>query len=248
LPVKVCTRTIARVLAEEGLPSRVAAKKPFLSDRHRAARLAFAKMHKDWSVEDWKRVLWTDESTFEIGRNSRQIRVRREPHEKYHPDCLAPTFRNERSSLMVWGGICGEDKTRLAFMPPQRRSAADFVELVYEGPLREFLAEGRDILLMEDGAPVHRSAASRIWREDKNLEKLDWPAQSPDLNPIENLWSLLKSNIQSRNPRVNSVEQMREAVQKEWEKLSMVNWKHLIEIMPARMAAVIANKGGSVRW
>ena len=47
---------------------------------------------------------------------------------------------------------------------------------------------------------------------------------------------------------MNSVEQMREAVQEEWEKLSMVNWKHLIEIMPVRMAAVIANKGGSVRW
>src|SRR5206468_6967067 len=99
-----------------------------------------------------------------------------------------------------------------------------------------------------DGAPVHRATVSRHWRETHHLEKLDWPEQSPDLNPIENLWSFMKPNIQARNPRVNSLGQMCRVVQEEWENLMVDSWRQMVESMPSRMAAVISNKGGSVRW
>lgn len=71
--LKVSGSTIRTALHEAGFYSRVAAKKPFLSDRHIAGRLAFAKAHRSWTVDDWKRVIWSDESTFEIGKNSRRL-------------------------------------------------------------------------------------------------------------------------------------------------------------------------------
>jgi transposase len=51
---------------------------------------------------------------------------------------------------------------------------------------------------MEDGTPVHKSKVAKDWRENHDLEKFEWPAQSPDLNPIKNVWKLLKDAMQKR--------------------------------------------------
>ena len=64
LPIKVSTKTVRKALCEDGVNSRVARKKPNLTDRHKANRLAFAKKYQHWTVEDWRKVVWTDESTF----------------------------------------------------------------------------------------------------------------------------------------------------------------------------------------
>lgn len=71
---KVSCRIVRNALNDLPYRNRVAAKKPFLSEKHKAQRLVFARQYRDWTVEDWK-VIWTDESCFEIGKNSRQIRV-----------------------------------------------------------------------------------------------------------------------------------------------------------------------------
>ena len=66
-----------------GYRNCVPAKKPFLIEKQKAGRLAFAKKHRHWTQEDWKKVIWTDESCFEVGKNSRQIRVWQKPLERY---------------------------------------------------------------------------------------------------------------------------------------------------------------------
>lgn len=173
---KVNPRTIRKALASAGLHSRIAAKKPFLSEKHKAARLTFAKKYLSWSLEDWKRVIWCDESTFEIGKNSRQIRVWRMAGERHHLDCLAPTFKSGRSSLMLWGAIAYDQRSELAFMDPGKRTAGDYVEIVYRGPLLDMLPKIVGPILMEDGAPIHRSKTPKEWQQRKGLEKLDWLA------------------------------------------------------------------------
>jgi hypothetical protein len=58
-----------------GFGNRIAPTKPYLHAQHKAKRLKFAKAHVHWSGDDWKKVIWTDESSFEFGKNSRQIQV-----------------------------------------------------------------------------------------------------------------------------------------------------------------------------
>ncbi|GJJ70153.1 hypothetical protein EMPS_02502 [Entomortierella parvispora] len=67
--------TVTKAILRLNFASRIAAKKPYLKPAHELARLNFAKKHEKWTVEDWKKVIWTDESSFEIGKNSRRIRV-----------------------------------------------------------------------------------------------------------------------------------------------------------------------------
>ena len=75
-------------------------------------------------------------------------------------------------------------------MPLGRRTAIDFVEIAYDGVLGPFLdtqGDAGSLVLMEDGAPIHRSKAPATWRENHKIEKLVWLANSPNLNPIENI-------------------------------------------------------------
>ena len=72
---KVCVHTLRKEIKRIGFRNRIAAKKPFLSDKHKADRLAFAKKYQAWEVSDWMNVIWTYEASFEIGKNSQQVKV-----------------------------------------------------------------------------------------------------------------------------------------------------------------------------
>lgn len=113
--------------------SRVAAKKPFINEDQRKRRLTFARDHQHWTINNWKKVIWTNESSFEIGKQYQQVMVWRTTREKVKSSCLVPTFKSGRSSIMVWGAFIGERTSPLVIMPPKRRTAKDFIEIVYEG-------------------------------------------------------------------------------------------------------------------
>jgi transposase len=105
-PSPISKWTIQHILHNElDMNSCVAAKKPFLSKVHRMCWLNWACQHRAWKLTDWSSVIWTDESSVEIGKDSRRTLVWRRPGERYMERCLAPTFKSGRSSLMVWGCI-----------------------------------------------------------------------------------------------------------------------------------------------
>lgn len=99
-----CRNTIARVLAKYNLRRRVAVRRPLLTSRMRLARLEWAKMRLNWSVDKWKSVVFTDEKIFRVGSNSRSVYVTRLPTEKYAPACLQTTVKHGLQ-VHVWGAI-----------------------------------------------------------------------------------------------------------------------------------------------
>ena len=250
LAPSISTCTVGRRAHELGFNNRVAVKKPFLSDTHKERRLRFAKEHESWTVDEWRNILWTDELSFEIGKNSRQVKVWRDSQSKYAAKNLVTTFKSGQVLTMMWGSFYGNNKGPFVVVPPGQCKAVDLIENIYKKNLLLFLSQvdpNHQLTLMEDNAPTHNARASKAFLAEKSIRKIEWPAQSPDLNPIENIWFILKSNIQELyQPR--TVPEMHEALQQAWNDFPTSTLDHLIESMPKQIFDVIQAEGGPTRW
>jgi len=231
---------------------RVAAKKPFINAKQRKERLKWARERLGWTMEEWKRVIWMDESSVEVGKESRACKVWRRSGERYDKKCVVPTFRSGRTSLMVWGCISYGKRGPLMQIPSNTRNGVDYVNLIMARPLWNFYAEHLEemgiLLVMEDGAPVHRCKYARKFCSQNSMDTIPHPAQSPDLNPIEHVWKQLKILVNERPSRPKNLQELWVALQEEWLKIDISFINALIESMPSRVCEVYNAKGGPMRY
>ena len=105
-----------------------------------------------------------------------------------------------------------------------------------------------DFIFQQDNDPKHTSKKAKKWFEDNNVTVLDWPPQSPDLNPIEHLWHILKMRLATYERHTKSIQELWERVEVEWEKIPKEECVKLIQSMPRRVAAVLKAKGGYTKY
>jgi hypothetical protein len=102
------------------------------------------------------------------------------------------------------------------------------------------------VILMEDGASSHTAKLTKKAHAAYRIIRMKWPANSPDLNPIENVWRLLKYRAGKRFPKTKK--EVRCYIEEEWEKMTVEDFQKYVRSMPQRIKAVIAAEGGSTRW
>src|SRR5882762_11828674 len=95
--------------------------------------------------------------------------------------------------------------------------------------------------------PMTPKKASK-WFKDNSIDVMVWPAQSPDINPIEHLWVDLKKALNKYPNPANGVHELWERVVEEWNKIPPETCQNLIESMPRRIQAVIKAKGGHTKY
>jgi Transposase/DDE superfamily endonuclease len=250
--------TIRHVLKEAGMNHRIQRKRPYLTKEQKHARLEFAKKHVHWTIEDWRRVIFTDEMGMQTGGNVGQVWVWRYPEEEYMEDCCGVTHISGFKKIKVWGAMRYDKLSKLIVLPEKqgdgKLKAEEYCEEILDKELFDFWQTSMEelgcVVVMEDGAPYHKGPASvrrRQYEEDGWIGWGPgiWPANSPDLNPIENVWHILETNVRKREPRPMKKEDLKVALKEEWRRLDMDKIRKLIEGMPRRMKKVIAAKGGS---
>ncbi|KAI4888813.1 hypothetical protein NFI96_005447 [Prochilodus magdalenae] len=183
----VSTRTIRRRLNEKGLFGRIPRKTPLLTQRHKKARLEFAKTYLRKPKTFWKNVLWSDETKVELFGKRHQHRVYRKKNEAFKEKNTVPTVKHGGGSLMFWGcfAACG---TGLLDRVHGIMKSEDYQQILQHnvGPsVRKLGLPQRSWVFQQDNDPKHTSKSTRKWFERKHWRHLKWPAMSPDLNPIE---------------------------------------------------------------
>jgi transposase len=105
-----------------------------------------------------------------------------------------------------------------------------------------------DMLFMQDNATAHTSCQTRECLEREQIRLLKWPAQSPDLNPIENMWHSLEIKLRRLRPAPRNLKELWETIEKEWEATPQQEVQALIQSMPNRIVATIKAKGGYIKY
>ncbi len=148
----------------------------------------WAKAHLKWTVSKWKSVLWSDESKFDIlvGNHGRRVLRSNEEEDlsaRYQPSVQKP------ASLMVWGCIsaCGMGSLHVL---EGTMNAERYIKV-----LEQHMLPSRWRLFQQDNAKPHTAAITTAWLRSRRVRLLNWPACSPDLSPIENIWHIINRKI-----------------------------------------------------
>jgi len=232
-----------------GMKAVAKKKRPFLSKKHKKQRMDFALTHQDWTVEDWKKVVWSDETKINRMGSDRRKWVWKKAGEGLSDRLVQGTKKFGGGSVMVWACML-LDGVGYACKIDGRMDADLYVKILDEDfqAINYFGKAAEDIIFQQDGDSKHTSGKARTWFEENGFKVLSWPAQSPDLNPIEHLWNHLKRKLAEHEVVPSGMLELWERVEEEWNNIGAEVCQNLIESMPRRVAAVLKAKGGYTKY
>ena len=245
----ISSETVRIILKRAGLRNRRPARGPALTQQQRRNRLAFARNHRGWNRRGWGRVLFSDECRFKLRRCDGRVRVWRRSNERYRQDCIQHRVPFGGGSVMMWAGITRDNRTALVHIPPPGMNAERYITKVVEPHVIPFLEQGAEnLIFQQDNARPHVARQTLDFLHAAGITLLDWPANSPDLNPIEHLWDELARRVNEREVVPTTLQQLRVALLEEWDNIPQRTISTLIDSMRNRCALVIEANGGVTRY
>jgi transposase len=246
----VCAQTVRNALKEHGMKSVVKKKVPLLVQRHRRDRLKWARKYQHWTVEDWKRVIWSDETKILLIGSDGRVYTWKEPGESISDRTTVPTVKHGGGRLMVWGCM-GWNGVGVLTEVEGNMNAVQYVEILGGGLEESVEKLGLDLntfYFQQDNDPKHTAQLTSTWLDQQGFQILDWPAQSPDLNPIEHLWNHVKKQLRQYPRPPSGLHELWDRLVVEWEKIPAEVCQNLISSMPRRCEAVIKAKGAHTKY
>lgn len=207
--------TIRDRLRRQNIRSRVAIEED-VTPAHKVARVQWCRQHKNENFQFW---IFSDESSFELHNVSvpRRLWVHRSNREKFARCCVTPLITKNRQSVMVWGAISASGPVAFGFVDG-RITAPRYIQCLNDlllPILDDFpLDRLRNTVFQQDNARPHSAIMTQQFLAANAFRTTLWPANSPDLNPIEKVWAAMKRNVRSRKPA--TIRQLRQAIVASW--------------------------------
>lgn len=218
-------------------------KRPKMTEQHAQVRMAWCGARNLWGEDEWKRVIFSDEKKFNLdgpdGLNYYWHDLRKE-------ELYFSSRQGGGGSLMVWAAFGWNGRTALHIIEGHA-NAQRYIQALNNMLLPHLgqIADGPAIF-QQDNAPIHTAQLTRQWLQQHNIATLPWPAKSPDLNPIENLWGIMVRRLYAGGRQYNSVEELRAAAIAIWNTIPQEQMRDLIRSMPNRTDLVLEANGWEI--
>lgn len=240
---KFSPRRVREVLVLMG-HKRNPTKPTLLTPKNMADRLNYAIHRRD---TDWKRIWAYDQSYFNLTGSRPTVRSNKATSHRARRRRL--TGAQEKVSICVSAAISYNSKSDICILPKNWR-CDDFTrslrnELLpsigWDPTRRKFRA-----FLIDNDGRHHNADVRNVLREYKLDRNGFLPSNSPDLNPIENIWNIMKSYVRSKEPQ--NEQQLRQAIQEAWDSISPETLRKQFDSLPDRIEQVILNNGDKTRY
>lgn len=266
LDSKLSCSTVTRVLRQQGLQHLRAKVVPLLTASQKLDRVRFAKAALRRELCSWRRVMITDSKYFRLHAMGR-------PAGRWCTYATRGTVARPKHSIAVhvYMGISYHGITSLKFVtgthkqvskytnPKTKKPHTGVAQEEYTDVLRDhFVPEGNKLFqhvnrwagnwqMQQDNAPPHKTATNMAFITDNvpGGHFLSWPANSPDLSPIENLWAWMDRKLHKHH-NCQNVEQLKEKLEEVRQSVPASLLHSLFDGMKARMLCVLEKKGGSI--
>ena len=245
LKLDVSRKTVNNALLEKGYKCYRAPPKLIISNNNIIARRNFAREHLNWNMEDWQRIVFSDESSFSLVNTNGRMMIRRKSNEALIDEAVQP-YDNFAKSVLVWGAISYDHMGPLVRVEGTLDSAS-YIRL-FNYRLRKWfpgLYNGEQVF-QQDNAKPHIGSYAMNWFDKYDIEVMDWPSQSPDLNIIEDVWNMIK--YQLKGQVFGDQDELWEEILAIWNSIDQRSIQKLYESLPRRMEALREAQGSHTKY
>ncbi|KAG1038407.1 hypothetical protein G6F43_012693 [Rhizopus delemar] len=252
LEFSISYRSAVNVLKSMNFHAKLKKKKPLLTKEHMKRRLAWARKYLNWSVDQWRQVVFSDEVKINIWGSDGVKYYWVRPGDVLRPYHLDFTVKHGGGHLFMWGCITANGVGYGCQVYDGTMNSEVYQQILgttYMETLGYYGLDKSQVYLQQDNDPKHKSKSTIKWLIENDVQYIDdWPAQSPDLNPIEHVWHQLKLQLSTYDTHARNVDELWERVDKEWNKSDADICRRYIDTMPSRIKAVIKAKGGHTTY
>lgn len=218
---------------------------PALTVRHKQDRIKWATAHVTWRPCDWDSVVFSDEKKFNLDGPDGFAYYW---HDIRKEERIFSKRQGGGKSLMIWAAFSQKGKSDIAILDG-RQNAQKYTETL-QSHLIPFTARNYNSswIFQQDNASIHTARLTKSWFQEKNIQVMEWPAKSPDLNPIENVWGVLARRVYANARQFSTVQELKARVVLEWSEIGPDLLNTLVLSMQKRCIDVLSKQGSKVDY